>query len=82
MFFCKKPNFAETKFWKLQLGDSIFFSHGTSHSAGVMILLNRFPGRIIDPKGDPNGYWLMVSAEINGINPNFIMCIWLQQEIT
>ena len=47
-----------------------------------MILLNRFPGRIIDPKGDPNGYWLMVSAEINGINPNFIMCIWLQQEIT
>lgn len=56
---------ADTKFWKLQWGDSIFFSHGTSHSAGVMILFNRFPGKIIDHKRDATGYWLMVATEIN-----------------
>ena len=42
----------DVKFWKLQRGDSIFFSHGTSHSAGVMILFNRFPGKVINHISD------------------------------
>lgn len=63
---------ADSKFWKLQWGDSVFFSHGTSHSAGVMILLNRFPGKIIDHKSDPTGYWV---TEMNGIN-YILLCVY------
>lgn len=62
---------ADTKFWRLQWGEPVFFSHGTSHSAGVMILFNRFPGNVIHCKSDPDGHWLMVVSEING--SNFIM---------
>lgn len=38
----------DEKFWKQQWGDNILYSHGTSHSAGVMILFFRFVGKIID----------------------------------
>lgn len=65
----------DTRFWKLQWGDSAYFSHGTSHSAGVMILFHRFQGVIIDHKSDPNGHWLMVIAEID--NVKFILiCVY------
>ena len=67
---------ADTKFWKLQWGDSIFFSHGTSPSAGVMILFNRFPGKIIDHKSDSTGYWLMVNRN-ERYKLHLIMCVWL-----
>lgn len=53
------------KFWKNQWGDYAFFAHGTSHSAGVMILFNRFPGNIMDHKKDTEGHWLMVVVETN-----------------
>lgn len=59
---------ADTIFWKLQWGDSVYFSHGTSHSAGVRILFNRFPGNLINHKSDTDGHWLMVASEMNGIN--------------
>lgn len=48
----------DEKFWKIQWGDYAFFAHGTSYSAGVMILFNRFPGSIIDHKEDTEGHWL------------------------
>uniref|UniRef100_A0A672HB23 exodeoxyribonuclease III n=1 Tax=Salarias fasciatus TaxID=181472 RepID=A0A672HB23_SALFA len=74
--FCKgvKANFIllqethsvkdDEKFWKQQWGDNILFTHGTSHSAGVMILFYRFAGKIIDYKSDGNGHWIMVVFEI------------------
>lgn len=62
MFFYETHSVEEgVNFWKLQWGDSIFFSHGTSHLAGVMILFNRFPGKVINHISDINGHWLMVS---------------------
>lgn len=65
----------DTRFWKQQWGDLVFFSHGTSHSAGVMILFNRFPGNVINHISDSNGHWLMVSVEFN--NENYILvCIY------
>lgn len=39
------PN--DAKFWKSQWGDDIFFSYGSIHSAGVLILKHRFQGKII-----------------------------------
>lgn len=65
----------DVNFWKLQWGDSIYVSHGTSHSAGVMILLNRFPGKVLKHVNDTNGHWLTVIAEIN--NQNYILtCVY------
>ncbi len=40
-------------------GDSAHFSHGTSHSAGVMILCYRFQGSIVDHKSDK---WSLVNG--------------------
>lgn len=65
----------DEKFWKLQWGDYAFFAHGTSHSAGVMILFNRFPGSIIDGKWDTEGHWLMVVVEINDKH-YILICIY------
>lgn len=64
----------DTKFWKQQWGD-IFFSHGTPHSAGVMILINRFSGNILDHKSDSKGHWLMVVIELNAVN-YILLCIY------
>lgn len=75
VFFYKRLILLKRTFWKLQWGDSIFFSHGTSHSAGVMILFNRFPGKIINHISDINGHWLMVIADINDEN-FFLMCVY------
>lgn len=65
----------DSTFWKGQWGDTLFFSHGTSHSAGVMILLNRFPGNIVDHKSDDNGHWVMVIIEINGVK-YILLCVY------
>ncbi len=67
---------ADTQFWKLQWGDPIFFSHGTSHSAGAMILFNRLSGKVIDHKSDLKGHWQMVAFEI-WHKLCFGMCIWI-----
>lgn len=55
----------DEELWKRQWGDKILFSHGTSHSAGVMILFNRLPGTIIEHKNEENGHWLMLAVEIH-----------------
>ena len=57
------------------MGGSIFFSHGTLHSAGVMILFNRFSGNVINHKKDTNGHWLVVVSEMNGIN-YILLCVY------
>uniref|UniRef100_A0AAX7SHF8 exodeoxyribonuclease III n=1 Tax=Astatotilapia calliptera TaxID=8154 RepID=A0AAX7SHF8_ASTCA len=54
----------EETFWKHQWGDSILYSHGTTHSAGVTILFNKFAGRVIDHKSDGMGHWIMVLVEV------------------
>lgn len=66
---------ADTKFWKQQWGDTALFSHGTSHSAGVMILLNRFSGRVINHTSDKNGHWIMVAIEFIGVN-YILVCVY------
>lgn len=53
-------------FWKTQWGDQLFFAHGTSHSAGVLVLFNRFKGNVIDHTCDPEGHWLLLLVEMYG----------------
>uniref|UniRef100_A0A3Q3ASU9 Reverse transcriptase domain-containing protein n=1 Tax=Kryptolebias marmoratus TaxID=37003 RepID=A0A3Q3ASU9_KRYMA len=48
---------SDEKFWSNQWGDQITYSHGTTKSAGVAILLNNFPGKIIYTKHDSDGHW-------------------------
>lgn len=45
-------NNTDEKFWSNQWGDKIVFSHGTNRSAGVAILLNNFPGKVVTTKKD------------------------------
>ncbi len=66
---------ADTKFWKNQWGDNIFFSHGTSHSAGVMILFNRFSGNVINHLSDINGHWLIMAIEFNDVH-YILVCVY------
>uniref|UniRef100_A0A3B4WDT5 exodeoxyribonuclease III n=1 Tax=Seriola lalandi dorsalis TaxID=1841481 RepID=A0A3B4WDT5_SERLL len=56
---------ADETFWKQQWGDETFFSHGTSHSAGVMVLFSKFPGKVIEHKSDTDGHWLILVVEIH-----------------
>lgn len=56
---------ADEHFWEQQWGDKTFFSDGTSHSAGVMMLFNRLPGKVIVHKSDVVGHWLMVVVEMH-----------------
>lgn len=51
------------------------FAHGTSHSAGVLVLFNRFPGSIIDHKGDTEGRWLMLVVEMDD-KRYILICIY------
>uniref|UniRef100_A0A672FYM4 exodeoxyribonuclease III n=1 Tax=Salarias fasciatus TaxID=181472 RepID=A0A672FYM4_SALFA len=46
----------------------IFFSHGSSHSAGVAILFKQLDGKVLDYKSDVKGHWLMVTLEFNDSN--------------
>lgn len=74
-------NEEDVNFWKLQWGDSIYVSHGTSHSAGVMILFNRFPGKVIKHASDTNGHWVTVIVEIDN-NIYVLMCVYGYNERT
>ena len=85
--FCKEERancifFEEThseltdeRFWKTQWGDEIFFAHGTCHSAGVAILLNRLPGSVIDHKADKDGHWVMIVVDANE-KRYIVLCIY------
>lgn len=65
----------EAKFWKLQWGDKICFSHGTSHSAGVMVMFYKFPGSLLEHISDTNGHWVTVIVEIDG-NKIILVCVY------
>ena len=43
-------------FWSKQC----FFSHGTSRSAGVAILMKNLKGQVISHVADANGHWLIL----------------------
>lgn len=45
----------DSKFWKSQWGDQVYFSHGTHHSAGVAFLFNKFTGDILETFGSDDG---------------------------
>ncbi len=55
------------KFWKSQWGNSIYFGHGTSHSAGVMVLLQH-----VNCVADENGRWIVLTVKLD--NTTFILC--------
>lgn len=57
----------DSKFWTQQWGDKIYFSHGTSKSAGVAILLKNFPGQIIHNMVDEHGHWLILIMTIDNV---------------
>lgn len=58
-------NYMDEKFWSNQWGDKILFNHGTNRSAGVAILLNNFPGKVLTSNRDPLGHWILCVLEAN-----------------
>lgn len=72
--FCQETHSTDLdeKFWKSQWGKSIFFSHGTSHSAGVMVLMNRFKGDVLNSVTCENGRWVILTVKLD--NTIFILC--------
>lgn len=55
----------DEKFWTNQWGDKIFFCHGTNRSAGVAILMNNFPGKILTTIRDDFGHWIICVFEVD-----------------
>ncbi len=79
--FCKRraadlifPHSGETdvRFWRNQWGNSIFFSHGSNHSAGTAIILHRFKGTVLETLSSDEGKWVI--AVIKQDNATFITC--------
>lgn len=62
IFFVQETHSVDNNFNKWGCGD-IFLSHGTSHSAGVAILLRQFDGKVIVHKNDIEGHRLMAIVE-------------------
>lgn len=57
----------DSTFWSQQWGDKTYFSHGTSKSAGVAILLQKFSGQILHNIADEHGHWLILIVTIDHI---------------
>lgn len=57
----------DVAFWSSQWGEKILFSHGSSHSAGVAVLFNNCPGKIVSARTDLSGHWLAVVLDIENI---------------
>lgn len=51
------------KFWKLQWGNNIYYSHGSNHSAGVAILIHRFKGEVLEMLHSLEGRWVLIVAK-------------------
>jgi len=60
----------DEKFWSNQWGDKILFSHGYNRSAGVAILLNNFPGKILASVRDSCGRWIIC---VFGMEDSFVI---------
>ncbi len=57
----------DVAFCKMQWGDTILFSHGSSRSAGVAICLNNCPGKVVTSQSDAHGHWLTTVVNCEGI---------------
>lgn len=63
-------NIQDANFWRSQWGLDLWISHGTTHSAGVCILKNRFKGKILSSDCDASGHYILLAVEISNV-----MCI-------
>lgn len=63
---------SDTKFWKTEWGNLAHFGHGTNHSAGVLILLHKFKGEILESIPSNDGRW--ITLVIKQDNAIFIVC--------
>lgn len=72
--FCQETHSSvlDVKFWESQWGNSVYFSHGTPQSAGVMVLMHRFKGDVLDFVADENGRWLILTIRLD--NTTVIIC--------
>jgi len=57
----------DVKFWSGQWGSSIWFSHGSEHSAGVITLKNRFNGEVVQSLCDSEGHFVCLLLNCNDI---------------
>lgn len=61
----------DAQFWRSQWGLDLWFSHGTTKSAGVCILKDRFKGKILRSICDASGHYIVLATEI--LNETYII---------
>ncbi len=52
-------------FWKAQWGNTVFYSHGSNHSAGVAILIHKCKGDILKVVGSDDGRWILTLIKLD-----------------
>ena len=62
---------SDMKFWKSQWGHSLYPSHGSNHSAGVMTLLHKFKGDVLVNSASLDGRWTLMVVKSD--NSTFII---------
>lgn len=63
----------DESFWSSQWGGKVLFSHGSTHSGGVMILFNyNFNGKILESHFSLEGRWII--AIVQSREAVFILC--------
>ncbi len=55
----------DVNFWRTQWGLDLWLAHGTTHSAGVCVLKNRFKGKILHSECDTSGHYILLALEIS-----------------
>lgn len=63
---------SDLKCWKAQWGDMAYFSHGSNHSAGVLTLIHKFKGDVLESTSSQDGRWVIVTLKLD--NAIFIIC--------
>lgn len=63
---------SDSKFWKAQWGNMIYFSHGSNNLAGVLILIHRFKGDIVNYMSSSENRWIILTVKLD--NAIFIIC--------
>lgn len=56
---------ADVNFWRSQWGNDVWFSFGTNHSAGVLVLKGQFKGQVLGKQIDTEGRWLILHVSID-----------------
>ena len=63
----------EENFWQTQYGGKIYYSHGTSNSKGVAILLSRqTKAKLISIRKDNAGRWILIKVDYEGEELNVL----------